>query len=194
MKKLSIIVAIFSAISLSACSTGGTNHTANIAAKTIIPVNLPNSITYNGQVYKYKNITPSFAEYYLVNEKDFDWSKLITIHYAENRNLKQLDNILKQKIERENLSYAKTQLTDSSLAWQMVYPPVENDSRYNKIEANTAYALSNNCVLASVTYAQNYQPIADVDTQIKSVVQLLDEQKTEFAIQAQSILSKIECK
>lgn len=155
---------------------------------------MPNSITYNGQVYKYKNITPSFAEYYLVNEKDFDWSKLITIHYAENRNLKQLDNILKQKIERENLSYAKTQLTDSSLAWQMVYPPVENDSRYNKIEANTAYALSNNCVLASVTYAQNYQPIADVDTQIKSVVQLLDEQKTEFAIQAQSILSKIECK
>ncbi|WP_434352918.1 hypothetical protein VH441_06885 [Psychrobacter sp. HD31] len=194
MKMFISIIAAIAVLGLSACSTGGTNHTENIGVKKIMPVNIPNSITYNGQTYRQKNLTPSFTEYYLANEKDFDWSKLITIHYAENRNFKQLDNILREKFKIENLPYAKTQLTDNSLAWQMVYPPLINDSRYNSIESNTAYALRNNCALVSVTYAENYQPTEEVSAQINAIAHSLDKQKTEFIIQAQQMLSKVKCK
>lgn len=154
-------------------------------------LDLPQSIAFDKQNYGllYKNALN--AEYYLNGEKDFGWSKLITVSYANGvYNIDDFTNALKDTLEKQKSNGAKNEykfekLSQNKAIATEIYYPINNPN-FNKFEANLKIFEIKNCGAVNVHYAMNF----DKNTDIKIVRKAINDKKAYFL----KNYPKIECK
>ena len=122
---------------------------------------LPQQIFFNHQAYTQKHSSSIFAEYYLENEKDFNWTKLITISYAPINDLdaylQALERVHKQNNAQNNKSeYKINKINDKQAFIQELYYPNPNNPNFNQWEAHFKLHQVKNCGMVIAQYAENF--------------------------------------
>ncbi|MBO4576442.1 MAG: hypothetical protein IKZ88_05160 [Neisseriaceae bacterium] len=153
---------------------------------------LPQQISFNNEIYTKKHTNIISAEYYLENEKDYDWTKLITISYAPINNLdaylQSAEQVHKQGNAQNNKSeYKINKINDKQAFIQELYYPNSNNPNFNKFEANFKLHQLKNCGIVIAQYAENF----DKNTSPQVIQKQFFQQKEKLFLQN---YPQIECK
>ena len=152
---------------------------------------LPNAITFDGETYTLGHKNQLVAEYHLSGEKDFDWTKLLTISYGNGiYDIDELTTASKNELEKQkskgaNNEYKFEKLSDKKVVSTEIYYPINNQN-FNKFEADLKIHEIKSCGAVNVHYAMNF----DKDTNIAVVRKAINNKKSYFL----KNYPKIECK
>lgn len=163
--------------------------------KAYSTIELPQSIMIDGETFtqKYKNLVAAY--YYLSDEEEYKWSKLVSISYYGD--VKSIDgyiygiyetiaksNEVRKKDEWRSLDIIKTSPTQAVIA--ILNPPAPGDPNFNKYEVDLMVADMQNCGLILVQYAKNF----DSDRDFKKMRKFIKENKAKILSQ----MPKIKCR
>lgn len=183
--KLKVFIILFVSVLLSGCRE-------NLYTPTqMASVNLPQEIKFDNLSFSKKHEQTNSSEYYLNGEKDFDWSKLLTVYYNDKvNNLDELISALQKTHENANNAFKRDftmdKISKNKAFSTEIYYPATNDSRYDKFEVNFKIYEIKNCGLVSVFYAVNF----DKNTKLEEIKHFINNKK-EYFLQN---YPKIECK
>lgn len=163
--------------------------------KAYSTIELPQSIMIDGETFtqKYKNLVAAY--YYLSDEEEYKWSKLMSISYYGD--VKSIDgyiyriyetiaksNEVRKKDEWRSLDIIKTSPTQAVIA--ILNPPAPGDPNFNKYEVDLMVADMQSCGLILVQYAKNF----DSDRDFKKMQKFIKENKAKILSQ----MPKIRCR
>lgn len=121
---------------------------------------LPKQIVFNNETYIEKHRSNFAAEYYLENEKDYDWTKLITISYAPINDLdaylQSIERVHKQGNAQNKREFKVNKLNEKQALTSELYYPDKNSPHFNKWEAHFKLHQVKNCGIVTAQYAENF--------------------------------------
>ncbi|MBR8463291.1 hypothetical protein KDD93_01735 [Campylobacter sp. faydin G-24] len=184
--KFKILLSSLMAFALSGCLNMQSISYATTPSKsdTLNALNLPDTIVYNGEKFSKTYTTDNLVEYYLKGEKDFSWSKLISVMYDPN--LKDIDvyiDSIKNVHDIENHEYSITKLDENRAIDKTLYYPMPNNANFSDYEVNFNIATKQNCGIIILFYAQRFNDL-------KSAREFINSHESYFMTNA----PKVECR
>ncbi|MCD8212905.1 MAG: hypothetical protein LUC34_02430 [Campylobacter sp.] len=188
------ILALFAAIAFSGCALSeGSSYTLQVPSQTdsFKALSLPQTIKYDEQTFVKGFTNANTAEYYLVGEKEYGWSKLVSVMYDPNiSDINVYIKALQKTHESENKSakreFSIKKLDEKSSLLKALYYPIKHDKNFDKFEANFSLASIEKCGGVIVYFAQNFPNSYDE----KKLLKFLDDNEAIFL----KNIPKITCK
>lgn len=185
-------IVLATSLGLLACTNLNSNNVVTHTADNAVPLTLPKTLMFRGQTYTLRYQLLFSAEYYLQDEQDFDWTKLLTVTYSPKNQLADFEQSLRSNFQQQHLAYATTSLKPNYLIWQAVFSPVSGDSRFSSYESNLAYTTVKQCGMVGIIYAEHLKPNGK-KTQLNTIYQNLTQQHAIFATQSEQLLKGVTC-
>ncbi|MBP5790342.1 MAG: hypothetical protein J6W29_08955, partial [Neisseriaceae bacterium] len=180
-----LLIATFLAIALTGCLSTQPRTIIIQANPNAISgkLQLPKQIVFNNETYIEKHRSNFAAEYYLENEKDYDWTKLITISYAPTNNLDLWLNSFEETHKKENTQnkreFKVNKLNEKQALTYTLYYPDKNSPHFNKWEAHFKLHKLKNCGIVIAQYAENF----DKNTSPQMIQKQFFQQKEKLFLQ-----------
>ncbi|WP_069638315.1 hypothetical protein [Campylobacter pinnipediorum] len=121
----------------------------------LMQINLPNVINMEGLKFNLRYQNNFMAEYYLENEKDYQWTKLVSVGFMPNKTIQAYEIGLRNSIP-DTTKYSIEYISPNEFKYYTISRPIKNDSNFNLYEVNLGYAKNINCGFIMLHYAKNF--------------------------------------
>ena len=129
------ILCLTFALLLGGCLRGNSSSVQDSPAAQL-PAGVPQSLQYNGQTYRLQHWDGESGEYYLRDERDYDWSKLLTLMFVtEGKTFDDFAANMERLLKQENVRY-RLNKQDGALQLTMLYPPQPRHPHFAGYESN----------------------------------------------------------
>lgn len=153
-------------------------------------INLPQSIEFNGEKFYKKYQNDTVAEYYLIGEEGYKWSKIVSVlHASYINNIDEYIKAIHLSHKENTLSkshYEITKINDFQSVQKELYYPVKGNANFNAFEINYNLSTIQKCGIVSISFSQKFGASSDP----KKLTQLLYANEKKFLKEA----PRIECK
>ncbi|MFL1706374.1 hypothetical protein ACHJH3_05160 [Campylobacter sp. MOP7] len=173
---------VVSLLLLTGC-TQSSSYTVKLPASELEAINLPNDIELDGLNFTLKGQNLKTAEFYLENEKNFGWSKLISVSLDSKAEIKTYKKIFENTLKSGQFGKTKFEfkdISDKEYQGYTIYYPVKGDKNFDNYEINLIQTKKLDCGLAATHYAVKFSSDTDEKVITNFIDQKLSAIKTDF--------------
>lgn len=182
------ILCLTFALLLGGCLRGNSSSVQDSPAAQL-PAGVPQSLQYNGQTYRLQHWDGESGEYYLRDERDYDWSKLLTLMFVtEGKTFDDFAANMERLLKQENVRY-RLDKEDGALQLTMLYPPQPRHPHFAGYESNLMRYQPLPCGFAGLQYGEQHPATADGARLFTAA----ENAQQDFQPQAAQILATLRC-
>lgn len=148
------------------------------------PINLPTSITMDGEQFILKDKESFTAMYFLPNE-GYGWSKKVDVLFGPKNNVKKFEAGIK-KHQPKNVKYSFEYLNADQFKYYSIIPPEKDNPKFNFYEVTLSSAKNTKCGLIAISYTKVFGP----ETKESELMKYINDKMAIFL----STLPDISCK
>ncbi|WP_169942495.1 hypothetical protein [Campylobacter sp. RM15925] len=160
-----------------------TSYTIQPPMSDLELINLPKNIELYGSNFTLKGQNLRTAEFYLENEQNFGWSKLISVSLDSKAEIKAYKKIFENTLKSGQFGKTKFEfkdISDKEYQGYTIYYPVKGDKNFDNYEINLIQTKKLDCGLVATHYAVKFSS----DTNERVITNFIDQKlsaiKTDF--------------